>query len=210
VLAVAAFVVLAKEVIAGRTADFDLTVITALRTTGDLSDPLGPPWVEEFARDVTALGSFAFLGFLVAATIGYLLLMRQAALAAWVVMAELGGVILSTALKYAIDRPRPDLPHVARVFTPGFPSGHATLSALTFLTLGLLLTRATEERRVRSYLVALAAVLTVAVGFSRMYLGVHYPSDVVAGWCIGGGWALLCWAIATVLQRQRAIPSPGA
>jgi undecaprenyl-diphosphatase len=200
---------LAEEVMEKDTARFDLAVITALRTPGDLTDPLGPPWVEEMGRDVTALRSFSFLGFLFAATAGYLLLIRKRGLALLMTAAVLGGMVVSTLLKYGIDRPRPDFPHTARVFTPGFPSGLATLATITFLTLGVLLTRVNTDRRVKTYFMALAVFLTIMVGLSRMYLGVHYPSDVLAGWCVGGAWAVLCWTIALWLQRRGDVEQPG-
>ena len=106
VVLVIGFGLLAEEVMEGDTARFDLAVITALRTPGNLADPLGPPWVEEMGRDVTALGSFTFLGFLFAATLGYLLLIRKRGLALLVSAAILGGTLVSTLLKYGIDRPR--------------------------------------------------------------------------------------------------------
>lgn len=198
----AGFGLLAEEVMEGDTARFDLATITAMRTPGDLADPLGPPWVEEMGRDVTALGSYSFLGFVLVAAVIYLVLIRKRGLAWLMAACVLGGMALSTLLKYGIDRPRPDFPHTARVFTPGFPSGHATLSTIVFLTLGALLARAEPDPRIKTFLVGVAVFLTVMVGLSRMYLGVHYPSDVIAGWCIGSAWALLCWTVALWLQRR--------
>lgn len=193
---------LASEVVEGDTRDFDMAVLMAFRTPGLPEDLLGPPWVEEMVRDVTALGSYAFILIIVAASVGYLLLVHKYALALLVIAAELGGMLISTLLKTAFDRPRPDIEHAARVFTTSFPSGHATLSAVTFLTLGALLTRTSADERVKLYFIALAVFLTVIVGTSRVYLGVHYPSDVLAGWCIGSAWAVLCWVVALWLQRR--------
>lgn len=187
---------------------FDTAVLMAFRTVGN--DPIGPAWLQETGRDVTALGSFASLGFLFAATVGYLLLIRRRGLALLMTVAVIGGVALSMALKLGFDRPRPDIPHAARVFTASFPSGHATLSAITFLTLGALLTRATPDRRIRTYVMMLAVILTVAVGISRVYLAVHYPSDVLAGWCIGCAWAALCWTIGLRLQQRGEVEAPTA
>jgi undecaprenyl-diphosphatase len=112
-------------------------------------------------------------------------------------------MLLSTVLKMGFERPRPDLvPHATRVYTASFPSGHAMLSAVTYLTLGALLARVQPNRRLKAYLIGLALCITLLVGASRVYLGVHWPSDVLAGWCGGAAWAALCWFIALQLQRQ--------
>lgn len=196
------FGLLASEVAEGDTKHFDMAVLMAFRTPGHPADLLGPPWVEEMVRDLTALGSYAFIVLIVVASIGYLLLVHKYSLALVVMAAELGGMLMSTLLKTAFDRPRPDIEHAARVFTASFPSGHATLSAVTFLTLGALLTRTNADERVKLYFMAVVVFLTMIVGTSRVYLGVHYPSDVLAGWCIGSAWAVLCWAVALWLQRR--------
>jgi undecaprenyl-diphosphatase len=198
-----AFGLFADEVLEGDIAGFDRAAFAALRTRGDLGTPIGPPWLKDFARDVTSLGSIGFLGFIAAATIGYLLLIRQRALALLMAVAVIGGMLVSTLLKLGFDRPRPDLPHLVEVYTASFPSGHATLSAITYLTLAALLARVHDRRRVQVYFITLAILLTIAVGVSRVYLGVHYASDVLAGWCVGSGWAILCWASALWLQRAR-------
>jgi undecaprenyl-diphosphatase len=208
-LLVLGFVGLADEVSEGDLAGFDSAITLALRTGGNLADPIGPPWVEEMGRDVTALGSFVFLGFLLVAVAGYLLLIRKRAAALLMTVSVLGGAAISTLLKIGFDRPRPEIPHAARVFTASFPSGHATLSAVTFLTIGILLSRMSVDRRIKTYVLALAVFLTVAVGLSRVYLGLHYPSDVLAGWSIGSAWAILCWAAALRLQREGAVEPPG-
>ena len=200
---------LIAAVLKGDTASFDQAVIMALRSGGNPADPIGPPWFEELGRDVTALGSFAFLGFVFLATVGYLLLVGKRALAVLMAVGVLGGMLISTLLKMGFDRPRPDLPHLARVFTASFPSGHATLSAITFLTLGALLTRVHADRRIKAYFMALAVFLTVSVGLSRIYLGVHYPSDVLAGWCVGSAWAILIWAGGLWLQQRGNVEPPG-
>lgn len=210
-----AFGLLAAQVRAGHTAAFDRAVTVALRTGGasrggDPAGLVGPPWLEEMARDVTALGSHAVVDFLLAAVLGYLLLVRKRATALLVAAAVLGGMALSALLKVGFHRPRPELvPHAARVFTASFPSGHATLSAVASITLAAVLARAEPDRRVRAYFVALAVSLTAAVGLSRVYLGLHHPSDVLAGWCLGGAWALLCWAVALWLRRRGRVERPG-
>ena len=196
------FGLLASEVVEGDTKHFDIAILMAFRTPGSPADLLGPPWIEEMVRDVTALGSYAFIILIVAATVGYLVLVQKHALALLGIGAEFGGIIISNLLKTAFDRPRPDIEQAARVFTASFPSGHATLSAVTFLTLAALLTRTNADERVKAYFIAVAVFMTVIVGISRVYLGVHYPSDVLAGWCIGSAWAVLCWAAALWLQRH--------
>ncbi|MDQ7246855.1 phosphatase PAP2 family protein [Dongia sedimenti] len=195
------FGLLTEEVLEGDTEAFDRTVAAALRSAGDSHDPIGPPWLEEFARDVTALGSFAFIGLLTFGVIGYFLLIQRRGWAVLVAASVLGGAAISTLLKNVFDRARPDLPSSVRVFTASFPSGHATLSAISFLTLGALLAQTSPDPRVKTYFAILAIVPTVAVGTSRVYLGVHFASDVLAGWCVGSAWALLCWMVARWLKH---------
>lgn len=213
VFAIASFVLafghIAEEVIEGDATKFDQTVLLLFRSASDLSDPVGPPWVEEMARDITALGSYAVLSVVVLAVTIYLLMAGQRAAAFWILGAVVGGVLLSNALKLLFERPRPDiLPHATRVFTSSFPSGHATLSAITYLTLGVLLASLHDSLRFKVYFLSLAILLTLAVGISRIYLGVHYPTDVLAGWCIGAAWAVFCWTIFHSLQRHGQIKPP--
>jgi undecaprenyl-diphosphatase len=159
---------------------------------------------------VTALGSHVVLIGLVAGVVGYLLLSARRRTALFVAVAVGSGALLSTVLKIGFARPRPDLvPHAVTVYTASFPSGHAMLSALVYLTLGAMLMRVERRRRTRIYLLAFAAVIAAAVGISRVYLGVHWPTDVLGGWCAGAGWALLCWLVMTALQQRGEIePEP--
>jgi undecaprenyl-diphosphatase len=197
------FVEIAGEVLEGDVTRFDRTLLLALRSAGDPSDPIGPRWFEEAARDVTGLGGTTVLTFVTLAAIAYLVMTGKSHAALLVLVAVAGGMLLSTALKLGFARPRPDLvPHGARVYTASFPSGHAMLSAVTYLTLGALLARVQPQRRVKAFLLGLAILLTLVIGMSRVYLGVHWPSDVLAGWCGGAAWASLCWFIALQLQRR--------
>lgn len=207
VLAVAAatwgFVELADEVAEGETATFDQTLLLALRNPTDPSDPLGPAWLEELARDLTALGGTGMLALVTLAVVGFLLLQRKTHAALLLAAAVGGGMILGTLLKLGFERPRPDLvSHAVQVHTYSFPSGHAMLSAVTYLTLGALLARVQPRLRIKAYLLLIAVLLTVLVGASRVYLGVHWPTDVLAGWTVGAAWAVLCWLIARGLQRR--------
>lgn len=206
----AMFLLIAILVSTGATKGFDDTLLLALRTPGNPLDPLGPPWLEELARDLTALGSFAGLGLLTLSVVLYLAIAGKRAFALLVTVSVLGGTLISTLLKMGYDRPRPELTQVARVFTASFPSGHAMLSAVTFLTLGALLTHTRANRRLRVYFIAMAVALTVLVGLSRIYLGVHFPTDVLAGWCAGAAWAGLCYVVMIYLQGRGRVEQPGA
>lgn len=205
-----AFMEVADEVREGETHALDSMLLLALRDPQNPANPLGPSWVEEAARDITGLGGYAVLTFLTLATLVYLLMIGKRGAALLVLVAIVGGMLLSTGLKIGFERPRPDLvPHAARVYTASFPSGHAMLSAITYLTLGALLARVEKSRRTSAFFMGLAIVVTLLVGISRVYLGVHWPSDVLAGWTVGAAWAALCWFIALQLQRRGQVEKPG-
>lgn len=204
-----AFGHIAEEVLEGDATKFDQTILFFFRSANDLSDPIGPPWIEEMARDISALGSYAVLSVVFCAVVIYLFMGHQRAAAFWVIAAVGGGVLLSNLLKLVYERPRPELvPHAARVFTTSFPSGHATLSAITYLTLGALLASLHGSLRFKVYFLSLAILLAIAVGISRIYLGVHYPTDVLAGWCVGAAWAAFCWSIFNWLEGRGHIEPP--
>lgn len=201
--ALLAFARLTDEVVAGDTRTFDSTVLMAMRTPGHPNDPLGPPWFEEAVRDVTSLGSTVLIVVITATVAGFLAMSgtRHAAIL-MIVSVSTGGLLMSF-LKQLFARSRPDLvAQSARVFSESFPSGHATLSAITYLTLGALLARVQTRRALKGYSLGVAITLTVLVGVSRVYLGVHWPTDVLAGWCLGGAWAITCWLVAAWLQRR--------
>jgi len=207
-----AFLNLAGEVMDGETAAMDRAILLSLRSAADPTDPLGPLWLEQVARDITALGSIVVLSLITLTAMGYLLLLGKRG-AALLVLLSVGGVmILSSLLKLGIARARPDLvPHGDIVFTGSFPSGHSMLSAVVYLTLGALLARFAARRRLKAYPLLVAIVLTLLIGSSRVYLGVHWPTDVLAGWCIGAAWASVCWLLALWLQRRGAVePDTGA
>ena len=210
-LAAAAFAVwlfleLADNVVEGETRDFDEYVLLAFREDADHDDPIGPHWLEEMARDVTALGGVIVLTFTTFAVTGFFLLQRKWHLGIYVAAAVITGLVASSLLKAGFDRSRPDLvEHGQVVYTASFPSGHSMLSAVAFLTLGALVAGAQKERSLRIYILSLAAIVTIAVGMSRVYLGVHWPTDVLAGWAAGTGWALACWAISRHLRQRGQI-----
>ena len=201
------FVLLASQVAKGHTKSFDEQILIALRVPGDLSRPIGPAWLEESARDVTALGSTIVLGLSTLAVAGFLALDRRYSAMGFVVGAVVSGWFLSFLLKSAFDRPRPELvPHLMRVYFSSFPSGHSMMSAVVYGTLGSLLSSLVQDqRRLKFYFLAIAAILSILVGLSRVYLGVHYPTDVLAGWSAGLAWSTLCWLVSRRLMREGAI-----
>ena len=198
-----AFAEIADEVIEGETHDMDSAILLAMRQPSDAGKPIGPLWLQEVARDVTSLGGTTVLTLVTIACVGFLLLTRHRAAAIVTVAAVAGGTLLSSALKSGFDRPRPDLvPHAVEVYSASFPSGHAMLATVTYLTLGALLARAQTSRRIQAYVLSWAILISLMVGASRIYLGVHWPTDVLAGWCVGAAWALLWTSIEMWLHRR--------
>lgn len=194
---------IAGEVMEGDTDIVDQQLLLMLRRPSDLSDPIGPPWVEEAMRDITALGGFTFLTI---ATIVAVLLFsfhgkrRQAWILAGTVLAA---QLSSELLKTFYDRPRPSLvPHHSYVYTQSFPSGHSALAAAVFLTLATLIASVEKRPSSKILIYVLAVVTTIGVGFSRVYLGVHWPSDVLAGWSLGATWALGAWIVLEWMRSR--------
>jgi undecaprenyl-diphosphatase len=192
----------------GKSSAFDRSIVLAFRDPGNPSVPIGPAWVQEAARDLTSLGSIIVLILITLAIAGYLFLARRQAAAWLMLVAVFGGIAMSDLLKFAFGRPRPDfIAPAARVFTTSFPSGHATLSAITYLTIAALLAQNQSSPRIGAYFIVVAALLTILIGVSRIYLGVHYPTDVLGGWCVGAAWALGCWVPMTWLQDDGRLGS---
>lgn len=199
----AAFFSLSRAVVRGATGDIDRRILLAMRVPGDLSNPVGPRWVEELGRDLTALGGVAVIVLLTASVTAFFWLSSMRRAAAYVALASLGAVLLSGVLKQAFDRPRPDLvPHNSHVYTSSFPSGHSTMAAAAYLTVGMVASQFASRRRLKALIIGVAMFVTVAVGVSRVYLGVHWPSDVLGGWAVGVAWALLCWCGGLWLQDR--------
>ena len=200
------FVELADDVGEGETQRVDEWVLLKLRQPGNLEDPIGPRWLHEAGRDITGLGGITVLSLVTLAVAGYLHMVRKYHALWFVILATATGLLVSTALKYTIARDRPDIvPHLSHVYTSSFPSGHAFLSAVVYLTLGSLLARLVPQYSVKIYLLSVALFLTFIVGISRVYMGVHYPTDVLAGWTAGLVWAILCWLLARWLQRRGTV-----
>jgi undecaprenyl-diphosphatase len=196
----------ASEVMEGDTVAFDRAILLMLRRAGDPASPIGPWWLREAMIDLTALGSVAVLAIITMLACGYLLAAKKPALAAFTVAAVAGGAGIGSVLKTVYARTRPDLvDHLVGTHSASFPSGHAMNSAVTYLTLAVLLARAEQSSAVRRYLISAALALTVLVGFSRLYLGVHWPTDVAAGWIVGALWAAVCSLVAKRLHSSSAV-----
>ena len=200
----------AAEVSEGDTLVVDRFLLMALRTPGNPALPIGPRWLTESLIDVTALGGVTVLTLITCLATGYLVAARKPAIAAFTATAVGTGAVMGTLLKAFYERARPDIvEHLVGTHSASFPSGHAMNSAIVYLTLAVLVARSSESRSVRRYLILVAILLTLAVGFSRVYLGVHWPTDVVAGWTVGGVWAILSSLVAKRLQAQYKVEKPG-
>jgi undecaprenyl-diphosphatase len=201
---------LTDEVLEGDTQSLDLRIMNALRQPGPGQGakpiPIGPRWLKSAMLDITALGGVAVLTLLVGGVIGFLIMIRHYHMMWLVLLASAGAALVNTSVKALIDRPRPPMDlRLTEVSTPSFPSGHSTLSAAVYLTLGTLLAQTVKKKRAKAYFIGVALLLTMLVGFSRVFLGVHFPSDVLAGWTSGIIWAILIWLLGRHLQRKGAI-----
>lgn len=202
-LAAGGFIKIVHEVSDGDHVDFENRIMHAMRRDGQ---PIGPAWTPGLVRDVTSLGSAVVLVTMTVMILGYLLLSGRRRIALLIAVAVAGGEVLNTVLKNAFDRARPDATlHLVGVHSTSFPSGHAMAASIFYLTMGAVLARAAHRRREKIYFMAWAIFLTAVVAFSRVYLGVHYPTDVLAGCAAGTAWALVCWFLADWLARRGAL-----
>ena len=187
---------------------FDRSILLFVQALGDPADPAAPPVLIRLARDVTSLGSATVMTLITLSVSGFLMLTRRHRTSLLVLASVAGGAVLSKLLKFAFDRPRPDvMPHAEEVYNASFPSGHAMMAAITYLTLGALLTGVQKDAQMKRYILIWSVSLTVLVGTSRIILGVHWPTDVIGGWCVGSIWALVCWSFG---ERIRTSGSPNS
>lgn len=207
---VAGFIELAGEMMEGETKAFDIAFLEALRIKGDLATPLGPSWLLGSMRDLTALGGVTVLTLVALLAIAFLLMRGRVRQALYTALATGGGAVFGKLLKSLFARERPEVvPHLVEVHSLSFPSGHSMNSAIVYLTLAVMLSRSFEERRTRIFVIGVAALLVLTIGFTRLYLGVHYPTDVLGGWTVGATWALAMGLLATRLQESRKMEQPG-
>jgi undecaprenyl-diphosphatase len=193
----------AEQVTEGDAHEIDRMILLALREGPD--DPVGPAWLEYAVADITALGGYAVLTLLVSFAGIYLLLQKHVGAVVAMVGSIVTGTLAVAVFKAFFDRARPDVvEHLTHATSSSFPSGHASAATLTYLTLGLMVASAQNRMRTRAFIVFSALLIAVLVGFSRVYLGVHWPSDVVAGWGFGAAWAIAWWFGAKLIARRGA------
>ncbi|HET6408913.1 MAG TPA: phosphatase PAP2 family protein [Chthoniobacteraceae bacterium] len=200
------FAEVADEVLEGERQHWDEMVLLSLRQANDRLTPIGPSWMMDSAKDLTALGGVTIITFVNVAAFGYLALRGKWNSFWLMVLSVIGGAIGTTVLKDLFGRTRPSVvPHLVEVNSASFPSGHSMLAAVTYLTIGAMLARAADGTHQKVYIITLAILVTLIIGLTRIYLGVHYPSDVLGGWCAGISWALLCLLIAKFLERAGVV-----
>jgi len=200
------FLKLASEVSEGETLAFDRQIVLAFRSAADPSRPKGPQWMESVLLDLTALGGPTVITLVVLSVIGFLVLQTRYWTAFFIFVTAASGELVSYALKSVFVRTRPSVvPHLREAFSSSFPSGHAMQSAIVYLTLGAILMRIADRRLTKIYCFGMALLVTFLVGVSRVYLGVHYPTDVIAGWIVGLFWASLCWLVAQHYEVRAGI-----
>ena len=216
VAAASTFLGLAVFIVSGRSFAFDTSLLLLFREANDTSTPIGPAWLREAMRDVTALGSFVGLGMMTITASLTLWLCRYRHLAVGLAVSVVLATLVSTVLKIAVGRSRPDIvEQVALTFTASFPSGHAFLSSVTLLSIAGFVGLASRREDIARLCMVLAWVMIVLIGISRIYLGVHWPSDVIAGWCLGVAWSstVVAWlgrrmASADPIDVETTAPKP--
>jgi undecaprenyl-diphosphatase len=195
------FFAITDEVVEGEKLSYDEWILIMMRD-GD-GNPLGPSWIQESIKSITALGSTTILVLVLTALSGFLVLQKNYKSAALIFITSCVGVSLVVILKSTLDRPRPDvISHLVKVTSQSYPSGHTTMSAVVYLSLASMLAHIQDRKRIKIYSIGMAILLTFAVGMSRIYLGVHYPSDVLAGWALGLSWASFCWILFRYLDEK--------
>ncbi len=193
------------EISDGESYRFDSMILLALRHPSNPAIPIGPKWLEQSAIDLSALGGFTLQWLFGGASLILLLFIHKRAEAAWLGASIVGASLLNASIKLEFHRARPEVvPHLTMVDNASFPSGHAMISAAILLTIGAMLSETVTSTGVRLYIMMFAGLLVFLIGLSRLYLGVHWPTDVLAGWCLGGVWALVVFAANRLLRRRAA------
>ena len=207
-LGIMTFVEVADDMTEADGMAFDQAVLHWMQPAA--GDPRGPWWLKEAAADLTSLGGISVLGLFALIAFAFLLIQRKHLSALLLVVGLAGGVALSEGLKALFERARPPAAFQAvETLNASFPSGHALLSTVFYLTLGVMLTRAFPKRRLKAFVLGAAIVIALLIGLTRVYLGAHWASDVMAGWCAGAAWAMALWLVAYAVQRRQATQVDG-
>jgi undecaprenyl-diphosphatase len=194
-----------SEIAEGETHALDSALLLALRVNGRPDQPIGPAWLPGVMVTLTDLGGGLVLGMVLIIACGYLLTKGARISALLLLASTLSGALIVVLLKGVFDRARPDIvEHLVPAQLMSFPSGHAANSALVYLTIGVIVSDMEKNAGTRVYVMAVAILLTLAIGASRVYLGIHWPSDVIGGWFFGAAWALACRIAASRWRGQRS------
>lgn len=198
------FAGLAMLVSQDMTTGFDRKILTWFRD--DSGEITGPLWVRESLLEITALGGYPIIVLAMLIAIAGLVSVGKKKAASFLALSVAGGSALSSLMKLVFNRPRPDLVvHLDQIYTSSFPSAHAMVSMVTWLTLALVMTRFVSRDSLRILLLCVAITLSLLIGFSRVFLGVHWPSDVLAGWLLGIAWACASWLVAHYLAHNKRL-----
>ncbi len=201
-LGIMTFVEIADDMTEADGQAFDQMVLHWMQPVA--GQPRGPWWLHEAAADITSLGGIAVLGLFAIVAIGILFILRKRLSAFLLVIGLAGGVALSEGLKALFERQRPPAAYQAvETLNASFPSGHALLSTVFYLTVAVMMTRAFPRQRLKAYVLGVGIVFALLVGVTRVYLGAHWASDVMAGWCVGAAWAMALWLVSYAVERRQ-------
>jgi undecaprenyl-diphosphatase len=200
------FIFIANLVQLGKTKSFDDWILLSLRDSKNINQPVGPEWLEIAMINITALGSTAVITLITIIVAGYLVFQKNYIYVFVILLATIGGALMILLLKNFFGRERPEVvPHLIYAFSFSFPSGHSMMSAVVYLTQASLVSKIQESKSLKIYILTVAIILTVLIGISRIYLGVHYPTDVLAGWALGTAWAYICWLLVNHFTEGRLL-----
>jgi|ERR1035438_65863 undecaprenyl-diphosphatase len=198
------FILVAGFVSRGSTDHFDMQILKSFRYSDNLARPIGPEWLFEVMRDITSLGGSTIVSLITFFVIGYFILQKKYSMLFLVLAAVIGGAVIDLELKELFSRVRPQIiPNLIPEKSFGFPSGHSMMSTIIYLSLASLIARLQVRWRDKIYIISVAIFLSFMIGISRIYLGVHYPTDVLGGWSLGLVWAALCWFVAWYISETK-------
>lgn len=205
---IALFADLAEDMREGDGQAFDQAILNWMQPV--VGEPRGPWWLKEAAADLTSLGGISVLTLFAVIVFVFLLIQRKRLSALLLVVGLAGGVGLSEGLKAIFERQRPpEVFQAVDTLNASFPSGHALLSTVFYLTLGVMLTRAFPRTHLKAFVLGAAMVIAILIGLTRVYLGAHWATDVLAGWSVGAAWAMALWLAAYAVQRRQAVHAGG-